>query len=93
MIEYFNTKYKNYLEKGHYGLDIDNPAVISFLDELFENYLIKIEGFSYSQIKMKYNFARFYFSINSETVDYTVIETIEFLVENTINILMAKYDD
>jgi hypothetical protein len=55
----FNEKYKDYLEAGHYGLDIGIPEVIDYLDEKFQE-LIKIPGFKYSQIKLKFNFARFY---------------------------------
>ena len=28
----FNEKYKDYLNNGHYGLDIHIPSVISYLD-------------------------------------------------------------
>lgn len=86
----FNVKYKQWLEEGHYGLDIDDPAVISFLDELFENYLTKIDGFTYSQIKMKYNYSRFYFSISADSAEYHTNQAIQFLVENTINMLMEE---
>lgn len=55
----FNEKYKDYLEEGHYGLAIDNPDVVKFLDEAFQD-LIKIPGFRYSQIKIKFGTARFY---------------------------------
>lgn len=63
----FNDKYDEYLETGHYGLAIGDEQVIEFLDRLFED-LIKIEGFSYSQIKLKFGMARFYANgINSTT--------------------------
>ena len=55
----FNEKYKNYLEDGFYGLDIHDEDVISMLDKEFEK-LIKIKGFQYSQIKLKFGLARVY---------------------------------
>ena len=85
----FNTKYAQYLEKGHYGLDIDYPAVVEFLDELFEDHLTKMEGFTYAQIKMKYNFCRFYFT-TGDIDGFVVRQAIQFLVENTINMLVEK---
>lgn len=88
-VEEFNIKYAQYLEEGHYGLDIDNPAVIEFLDELFEEHLTKMEGFTYAQIKMKYNFSRFYFT-TGDINGFVVRQALQFLVENTINILMER---
>jgi hypothetical protein len=85
-VKEFNEKYKQYLEEGHYGLDIDNPAVVSFLDELFSEYLTKIEGFQYSQIKMKYDCPRFYFT---SYAGYGENEAIEYLVEGVIRLLLT----
>lgn len=55
----FNEKYKNYLEKGHYGIDVGNSDFIEWLDKKFEDF-IKKPGFSYSQIKSKFGMGRFY---------------------------------
>lgn len=55
----FNTKYAKYLEDGHYGLDINNPELTSYLDEKFQEF-IKIPDFKYMQIKTKFGFGRFY---------------------------------
>ena len=41
----FNQKYLAYLEEGHYGLDIDIPVIISYLDEIFQE-LAQIPGLS-----------------------------------------------
>ena len=59
----FNDKYKDYLEEGHYGMDIDVPAVIAYVDEIF-NDLTKIPGFKYQQIKTKYGLARVYTNLD-----------------------------
>jgi hypothetical protein len=57
--EQFNEKYKDYLEEGHYGIDGLSPLVIDWFDEQFQE-LIKIKGFQYSQIKLKFGMGRFY---------------------------------
>ena len=57
--EQFNNKYKDYLEEGHYGLDLYKPEAIEYLDKEFEE-LIKIPGFKYSQIKSKFDWFCFY---------------------------------
>ena len=84
----FNEKYKEYLEEGHYGLDISTPSIIKYLDEMFQD-LIKIPGFKYSQIKEKFNTSRFYTNL------YELIgklgSNINNEVERTLNIFL-KYE-
>ena len=58
--EDFNKKYSDYLETGHYGLAIEDEDVIKYLDDVFENKLVHIPNFEYSQIKTKFGSARFY---------------------------------
>jgi len=57
--ERFNIKYGYYLEKGHYGLAVDIPELVGWLDKKFLEF-IEIPGFQYSQIKSKYGYGRFY---------------------------------
>jgi hypothetical protein len=57
--EEFNEKYGDFLEEGHYGLDLHKDEVIAYLDSEFQE-LIKIPGFSYSQIKSKFSWFCFY---------------------------------
>jgi hypothetical protein len=57
--EEFNEKYKDFLEEGHYGLALRNEKAIKYLDNEFQEF-IKIPGFSYSQIKSKFNWFCFY---------------------------------
>jgi hypothetical protein len=59
----FNAKYADYLEEGHYGMDINIPAVIAYVDQIFQD-LIKIEGFKYQQIKTKFGLARVYTNLD-----------------------------
>jgi hypothetical protein len=82
--EEFNKKYKDYLEEGHYGLDISYPAVVEYLDKIFQD-LIKIPGFKYSQIKLKFNSSRFYTNLYTIAptfglLDRTIEKEIDFLV-------------
>jgi hypothetical protein len=56
---WFNEKYKDHIEKGHYGCDIYLQEALEYLDKEFEE-LIKIDGFKFSQIKSKFNFFCFY---------------------------------
>ena len=84
----FNEKYKEYLEEGHYGLDISTPSIIKYLDEMFQD-LIKIPGFKYSQIKEKFNTSRFYTNLYELIGKPGLIINNE--VEKTLNILL-KYE-
>lgn len=80
--EDFNIKYKNYIEEGHYGLSFSIPKVTEYLDLVFQGLILK-EGFKYSQIKLKFNNARFY--ANSPDILNTEIE-------QNINKLVEQYD-
>jgi hypothetical protein len=55
----FNEKYKDYLEKGFYGLEFDRPLITEYLDMEFQKF-IKRPDFKYAQIKFKFGDARFY---------------------------------
>lgn len=59
----FNEKYKDYLEEGSYGIDINEPSVIIYVDQIF-NDLTQIPGFKYSQIKTKFGLARVYTNLD-----------------------------
>jgi len=88
--EEFNKKYKDYLEEGHYGLDISYPSVVNYLDEIFQE-LIKIPGFKYSQIKLKFNYSRFY--TNLFDIIPKLSKFIEHQIENRINFLVEIEDE
>lgn len=60
LVDSFNKKYEAYLEPNHYGLDIANEKVVSFLDNIFSTRLILIPNFQYSQIKIKFGYCCFY---------------------------------
>jgi hypothetical protein len=73
----FNEKYKDFLEEGHYGLAINDKEFIEWLDERFQTFIQKT-GFSYSQIKMKFGFGRFY----CEGLEYQEIKEVESKIKD-----------
>ena len=87
----FNEKYKDYLEEGHYGLDINIPSVVNYLDSIMEYGLTNIPGLKYSQIKLKFNTARFYFDtdLNPKSLEHIISNGIE----SEINRLVKEYDE
>jgi hypothetical protein len=86
----FNEKYKEYIEEGHYGMDINEPSVLIYVDQIF-NDLIKIPGFEFSQVKTKYGLARVY--TNLEDVLPFVGRIINQELEEKINfILKVEYE-
>jgi hypothetical protein len=78
-VDEFNEKYKDFLEEGHYGLAIDYPTVIEYLDKCFEKF-VQIPGFQYSQIKLKFNMCRFYSTLDNATCN-EIEEHINMLVK------------
>jgi hypothetical protein len=99
----FNEKYKEYIEEGHYGMDINEPSVLTYVDQIF-NDLIKIPGFQFSQIKTKYGMARVYTNLHdimpfvSRIVEQELEEKINFIlkvefeVENRLKSLNLNKD-
>lgn len=86
----FNEKYKNYLEEGYYGLAINIPSVVEYLDHIFEKELINITGFKYSQIKLKFNMCRFYFT--TEQPNKSLEDMGRLSIEDYVNTLVKEYD-
>lgn len=77
----FNTKYKDFLEKGSYGLAIENEQVIKFLDEIFV-VLILFPEFEYHQIKVKFGQPRFYSSLGQNVLSTLIEEKIRSLLND-----------
>ena len=99
----FNDKYNAYLEEGHYGMAIQVPAVLTYVDQIF-NDLTEIPGFKYQQVKCKYGLARVYTNledimpfvgrlINQELEEkINFILKVEFEVENRLQSLNLDKD-
>ena len=86
----FNDKYKEYIEEGHYGMDIEESSVLAYVNEIF-NDLIQIPGFKYQQIKTKYGLARVY--TNLDDLMPFVGRIINQELEEKINfILKVEYE-
>jgi hypothetical protein len=85
-IKEFNEKYKDYIEEGHYGMDIHEPSVLAYVDQIFSD-LIKIPGFEFSQIKTKYGMARVYTNLYDmmpfvgRVIDQELEEKINFILK------------
>ena len=74
--EEFNKKYSAYLEERHYGLDIDHPEVVDYLDKEFEKEIEKNPEFQFSQIKMKFGSSRVYTTSDKSSEWETEIDRI-----------------
>ena len=86
----FNEKYKDYIEEGHYGMDIGEPSVLAYVDQIF-NDLTQIPGFKYQQIKTKFGLARVY--TNLDDIMPFVGRIINQELEEKINfILKVEYE-
>jgi hypothetical protein len=86
----FNEKYKDYLAEDHYGVIINIPSVLEYLDCIFKD-LTKIEGFKYQQIKTKFGLARVYTNLD-ELIPF-VGRIIHQEIEEKINfILKVEYE-
>ena len=56
----FNKKWNKYLEDGFYGMAIEHPSVIEYLDKEFAKEVDINPSFNYAQIKMKFGMSRVY---------------------------------
>ncbi len=79
--EEFNTKYKDCLEEGHYGLSFDLVEATEYLDKEFQE-LIKIPNFKYSQIKSKFNSFRCYIENAPEGKVYEIETKLKEIFDN-----------
>lgn len=89
-IEEFNDKYKEYIDEDNYGMDINEPSVLTYVDQVFTD-LIQIPGFKYQQIKTKFGLARVY--TNLDDLMPFVGRIINQELEEKINfILKVEYE-
>ena len=86
----FNEKYKEYIEEGHYGMDIHEPSVLAYVDQIF-NDLTKIPEFKYQQIRTVHGLAKVI--TNLQDIIPFVGRIIEQELEEKINfILKVEYE-
>ena len=87
---YIMEEYKDYIEEDHYGMDINEPSVLVYIDQVFTD-LIQIPGFKYQQIKTKFGLARVY--TNLDDLMPFVGRIINQELEEKINfILKVEYE-
>ena len=72
-IQEFNTKYKKHLASRFYGLAIETPEVIAYLDEVFRSLALLYPDFIYYQIKTKMGRPVIY----TDNVPNNIIENIQ----------------
>jgi len=57
----FNEKYKQWIPEGWSGLEFDVPEVTEYMDTVMQDMTL-IPGFELHQIKLKFDWPRFYFT-------------------------------
>jgi hypothetical protein len=64
----FNEKWNKYLEDGFYGMAIEHPKAIEYLDNEFTKEIEVNPSFNYAQIKMKFGTSRVYANSDKTSV-------------------------
>ena len=83
----FNLKYKQWIPEGWSGLDFDVPQVTEYLDQVMQD-LVLIPGFELHQIKMKWDWPRFYFA--TEFKDKGLELAIAVKIQEQINAIIKQ---
>lgn len=83
----FNEKYKQYIPEGWYGLEFDIPEVTEYLDRIMQD-MILIPGFELHQIKLKFDWPRFYFTTDFK--DKGLELAIAVKVQEQINAIIKQ---
>ena len=83
----FNEKYKQWIPEGWSGLDFDVPQVTEYLDQAMQD-LIMIPGFELHQIKLKFDWPRFYFTTSFKNKDTEL--AIAMRIQERINAIIKK---
>lgn len=83
----FNLKYKQWIPEGWSGLDFDVPQVTEYVDQVMQD-LVLIPGFELHQIKMKWDWPRFYFA--TEFKDKGLELAIAVKIQEQINAIIKQ---
>jgi hypothetical protein len=83
----FNHKYKQYIPQSWSGLEFDIPEVTDYLDALMQD-MILIPGFELHQIKIKFDWPRFYFTTDFK--DKGLELAIAVKVQERINAIIKQ---
>lgn len=87
--EEFNLKYKQWIPEGWFGLEFDEPKVTEYLDKEMQD-LIMIPGFELHQIKLKFDWPRFYFTTNFKNKGTEL--AIAMRIQEDVNKIRRGYD-
>ena len=83
----FNEKYKQWIPAGWGGLEFEVPEVIEYLDLVMQDMTL-IPGFELHQIKMKFDWPRFYFTTDFKNKDTEL--AIAVRVQERINAIIKS---
>jgi hypothetical protein len=83
----FNSKYAQWIPALWDGLDFDMPQVTEYLDQVMQD-MILIPGFELHQIKLKFDWPRFYFSTDFK--DKSLELAIAVKVQERINAIIKS---
>ena len=83
----FNLKYKQWIPQGWSGLDFDVEQATEYLDQVMQD-MIRIPGFELHQIKMKWDWPRFYFATDFK--DKGLELAIAVKVQERINTIIKQ---
>jgi hypothetical protein len=83
----FNEKYKQWIPQGWSGLDFDVPQVTEYVDKIMQD-LIMIPGFELHQIKLKFDWPRFYFTTSFKNKDTEL--AIAMRIQERINAIIKQ---
>lgn len=83
----FNAKYKPWIPAGWGGLDFDMPQVTEYMDQIMQD-MVLIPGFELHQIKMKWDWPRFYFA--TEFKDKGLELAIAVKIQEQINAIIKS---
>jgi hypothetical protein len=85
--EEFNLKYEQWIPQGWSGLDFDVEQATEYLDQVMQD-MIRIPGFELHQIKMKWDWPRFYFTTDFK--DKGLELAIAVKVQERINTIIKQ---
>lgn len=65
--EEFNKKWEKHIPEGHYGMDLNLPLAISYLNDEIEKEVLHNPEFELYQVKIKWNICSVYSSSNKDS--------------------------
>ncbi len=83
----FNEKYKQWIPEGWSGLDFDIPEVTEYMDLVMQDMTV-IPGFELHQIKLKFDWPRFYFATDFKDKGTELAITVR--VQERINAIIKQ---